>query len=137
LLAGFEFGSEYAAYLGLAYPEEFSAAALVEGRVPGSFEKLMRPTSDRKKQISFYLALDNQGEDFSRAEKWALELEKKGYLITFDPLKAGEDFTLLRERMIQWFRGDFETRTLLKEKPRTTFKEKTKSFLSELIEVKF
>lgn len=110
LLAGFEAGAPYAAYLGIRFPEEFSAVALVGEARPGPLKKVIRLDSDPKKQISFYLAPDPQGKTFPEAEAWALQLEKKGYRVTFDPLKPDDDFSKLRERITQWFRQDLESR---------------------------
>ena len=135
LLAGIGSGAHYAAYLGMSYPEEFSAAVLVRGAWSGPFEKLIRPKSDARKQISFYLALDPKAQEFPRLEEWALKLEKKGYKITLEPLKLEENFTELQNRMIQWFQQDTEARTLLRKKPRTKTKEKIGGFLKDFFEV--
>ncbi len=115
LLVGFGSGAHYSSYLALKYPDEFTAAALIRKAWAGPLEKLAKPVSDSKQQPSFYLALDPKGEEFSSLEKKALELEKKGYEIALDRLKSGEDFAKLRDRMLQWFRYQSETRALAKE----------------------
>lgn len=131
LLAGIGSGAHYAAYLGMNYPEEFSAAVLVRGAWAGPFEKMIRPKSDARRQIPFYLALDPKAKEFSKSEAWALKLEKKGYKITLDPLKLEENFAEFQNRMAQWFREDTEARTLLRKKPRVKTKEKVGGFLKD------
>ena len=112
LLVGVESGATYAAYLGIRYPEEFSAAGLFRRAWPGPYDKVTRTTSDSKKRIPFYVAVDPAAETYSATEKRAFELESKGYPVTLDPLKAGEDFNAHRDRMIQWFLQGTETRSL-------------------------
>lgn len=135
LLVGLEHGSYYAAYLGLSYPEEFSAAALLRGELPGSFEKLMKPSSSKEKQIPLYVVLDRAAEASPRAETWAIELEKKGYRVTLDLQGSGEDLSAIRQRMMGWFEQDLESRRALKERPRRTFKEKWNGFVKDFFEV--
>lgn len=135
LLVGFESGALYAAYLGTRYPKEFSAAALVGEARPGWFKKIAEPSTDPYKQISFYLAPDPEGKGFSEAEAWALELEKKGYRVIFEPMKTGGDFSKLRERVVQWFQEDSKVRSALKKKPRTKWRDKTRGFLKDFFEV--
>lgn len=123
LLLGVGLGGNYAAYLGLNYPGEFSAAALFRRAWAGSFEKLMRPNADREKQISFYVAVDSATPSYAAVEKKVAELQKKGYPIQWDSLKKGEDISAARDRMIQWFQGDSETRLMrLKRKRKSGWK---------------
>ena len=125
LLTGVEEGAHYAAYLGLNYPKEFSRAVLVRRAWAGPFEKLMRPVSDARKQIPFYVALDPKGRSFPAMEARALQLEKKGYRIAFDPLKPAEDFSGLQDRLLKWFLGDSEFGAKRsREKPSSKWKEK-------------
>lgn len=135
LLMGSEYGSQYAAYLGLNYPDKFSSVVLIQGPLPGAFEKLMKLTSNSRKQASFYLAPDAQGEGFSRAKEWALKLEKKGYPVTFEPMKADENFSAVRDRLTQWLRKESEARSILKEKPRKKFKDKADHFFHDFFTI--
>jgi len=111
LLLGIGTGAQYAAYMGLEHPEEFAGVALFRKAWPGPLEKMMKTKTDPKEQASFYVAVDPQGETFQAVEKKAAELEKKGYSITLDPLKAGEDLSAHRDRMIQWFLQETEARS--------------------------
>ena len=135
LLVGTALASNYAAYLGLSYPEEFSATALVGGTLPGSFERLMRSSEREDKQISLYVAADPKDENFSRTESWALGLEKKGYPVTLTSVGAGESFDSLRDKMIQWFREETETRTALKGRRKKGFKNNFRDFWEDFFKV--
>jgi hypothetical protein len=115
LIVGIGGGAHYSAYLTLKYPDEFTAAALFRRAWPGPLESLSEPVSKAARQPSFYLALDPESPDFPQVEKKALQLEKKGYEVALDRLKPDEDFTKLRDRMLQWFRYQSETRALAKE----------------------
>jgi len=135
LLVGLDAGAHYAAYLGTNYPKEFSAAALVRDGWAGSFEKIIRSSPNPRERISFFVALDLGAENFPAQEARALEFERKGYAVRLEPLKAGEDLSGVRERMIQWFLADVESRTLLREKPRHTRKERLKGVIKDFFEV--
>ena len=135
LLVGFDAGAHYAAYLGMKYPEEFSAAVLFREAWAGPFEKIIRLNSDPRKRISFFLALDPESDLFSRTETKALEFEKKGYVVKLETLKKGEAEAILWPEIIQWFLNDVESRTILKEKPKVTFKEKFKGAVHNFFEV--
>ena len=132
---GLDAGAHYAAYLGTRYPGQFSAAALIHEAWSGPYEKLIKPSSDRKRQISFYVSMDPKEEKFSKVEKRALEFENKGYRITFEPLKSGEDLSALRDRLSQWFQEDADARSVLTKRPRKTMKEKVNGFFSDFFEV--
>jgi len=112
LLVGIEAGAQYAAYLALEHPEEFSAAALFRRAWPGPLQRMTKTTTNPKRQVPFYVAVDPEGEIFPAVEAKASELEKKGYQITFDSLKTGEDLSSHRDRMIQWFLQGTEARSL-------------------------
>lgn len=135
LLTGIGSGAHYAAYLGVNYPHEFSAAALVRGSWAGPFEKLIRPKSSSRRQISFYLALDPDSKEYPRMEQWALRLEKNGYRIKLDPLKLNEEFSGLQQRIAQWFHQDTDARTILAKRPRLKTKEKIDGFIKDFLEV--
>lgn len=135
LLVGFDLGAHYAAYLGTRYPHEFSAAVMIREAWPGPFGKLIKPTSNRKEQVSFYVAVDPKSEGFSTVRAKALEFEKKGYRITFETLEADQDLSKLRDRMAEWFRHDTEIRVVTTARPKTKMKEKIGSFLHDFFEV--
>lgn len=135
LLVGIDSGGHYAAYLGTRYPEEFPAAALIQGGWVGPFGRMMEPDKDPRRHVSFYAVLDPKSENFTQEEAQALEFEQKGYAVKLDPLKEGEDFNRVRERMIQWFLDQVESRLLLKKKPKLTFKEKFRGGVENFFKV--
>ncbi len=127
LLMGTGFGAQYAAYLGLSHPEEFGAVALVKGAWVGPFERLVKATSDRKRQISFYVLVNPQDKDYAANEKKALSLEQKGYQIKMEPLKKGEDWLTARDPLFAWFNEHTEFRALKRKgKADATVKGKIK-----------
>lgn len=124
LLIGVGAGAHYAAYLGLNYPEEFQAAALIGGAWAGPLESLMKPSKEDARRVPFYIALDPARADFSQVETKSVELEGRGYRITMERLRAQAnrqglpdqaasrrpsklaqaELSALRERILQWFR---------------------------------
>ncbi|MBI4115152.1 MAG: hypothetical protein HY447_01100 [Candidatus Omnitrophica bacterium] len=134
LLVGIGSGAHYSAYLGLKYPERFSAVVLIGSAWEGPYEKLMKSSSNQSEQISFFLALDPNGADFSRDEAKAIKLQEKGYRITLENLTAGQELSALRDRIIQWFREDKELR-MGEETPKKTWKEKVGKFAHDFVEV--
>jgi predicted esterase len=136
LLVGVGEGGHYASYLGLKYPSEFTAAVLVGEAWAGPYQDLAHPSDTRGNQTPFYLAMDQTGAGFSQVEKKALELEKKGYHVTLEALKAGEDLAAFRDRLYQWFRNQSEQRVLAWEKPkRAGWWEKIKKAIAKFFEV--
>ncbi len=115
LLMGTGFGAQYAAYLGLSHPEEFGVVALIKNAWAGPFERLARPTSEHRRQISFYVLADLQDKNYAANEKKALQLEQKGYQIKMEPLKNGEDWLTVRDSLYQWFNENTEYRALKKK----------------------
>ncbi len=116
LLLGVGNAGPYAAYLGLKYPEEFSATALFRQASPGSLDKIAKASTNPRKHIPFYVAVDPDSQNCSAAESWMAELEGKGYEVVADPLKTDEDFSAHRERMMKWFLEGTETRSIKAEK---------------------
>lgn len=136
LLVGSGTGAHYAAYIGIRYPKEFSAVALVEDAWPGPFEKLMKPALNRRRQIPFYVAMDSQNERFPAVEAKALELEKRGYRITMDSKEPEKDFAGFQDRMIKWFLEDSEYRTeQARISPQTRRKSKWQEIRKNLFEL--
>ena len=123
LLLGVESAGPYAAYLAMKYPEEFSAAALLRQASPGALDKVAKASTNLRKHIPFYVAVDPASQNYPAAESWVAELEGKGYQVTVDPLKTDEDFSAHRERMMKWFLEGSETRSLkAQKKPKQGFK---------------
>ena len=104
-LIGKEGGAHYAAYLGVQYPEEFSAVAALGGSWVGKFDKLIRLQSKARKQLPFFIAFKpEQGDLRERTEERAYEFEKKGYPVYLQTLEEGQDFSSdsFKRQMVKW-----------------------------------
>ena len=130
LLVGVGAGAHYAAYLGLNYPEEFQAAALIGDAWAGPLESLMRPQKAGEKKIPFYIALDPARADFPQVEAKSVELEGRGYRITLERLQAKAELAPLRERILQWFR-DRSAESASAPQPRKKLKQRIMKNLFE------
>lgn len=104
-LIGMNGGAQYASYLGMNYPEQFSAVAALGGSWAGKYEKLLRMQKRPRKQVPFFVALkDDQKSLFESTRKIAFELEKKGYPIYLVKMEDGEDFASndFKEKVLDW-----------------------------------
>ncbi len=104
-LVGMNAGAHYAGYLGVSYPEEFSAVAMLGGSWAGRYEKIMFLQETPRKQIPFLVVLKPDGEELiSETESKAYQFEKKGYPVFFVKLKPGEDFAQdeFKKRVLTW-----------------------------------
>lgn len=126
-LVGKEGGAHYAAYLGVRYPNEFSAVALLGGSWVGKFEKLIRPENRIRKQRPFFIALKGDDEDLiKKTESIAYQFEKKGYPIYFIKLAENEEFSSddFKKKLLEWL--DKESQAWLKaiEESKRSVREK-------------
>jgi hypothetical protein len=98
--------AHYAAYLGINYPDKFSAVLLLGGSWGGYLEQMMSFSSDVRKQIPFYVAFEASApeEAVLCAENEALHLEKKGYTLSLTRLDAGASFadTEFKGKALDW-----------------------------------
>lgn len=130
LLVGLDSGAPYAAYLGVEYPSEFGAAALIRKAWGGPLAALTEPSSDPERQIPFYVAVDPKDAASSEVESQALAFEKKGYPVTLESLEADPEFSKVQERITAWFRADLESRTVTENPAKT--KRGFKGILKEI-----
>ena len=132
-LVGEKGSASYVAYLGVNFPEEFSAVALLEGSPVGAFEKLMDLKTRPSRQVPFYIALkESQQNLFESTKTKVYEFEKYGYDMEVETLPDTEDlhrreFTKkLLERLSQkaedWYALAQQDRKALKEKMRSSVK---------------
>jgi pimeloyl-ACP methyl ester carboxylesterase len=80
-LVGKGSGAQYAGYLAVKYPQEFSAVALLGEAWDGPFSQLVDPQSDAVDQVPFYVALKADGDAKARNQAWFDKLQQKGYPI--------------------------------------------------------
>ena len=137
-LTGRDGGAHYAAYLGVNYPEEFSAAALLNGAWPGRFEKLLVPSRRPVKQIPFLVVAPAGDEGrIKDIEESALALEKKGYPITLMKVKSGEqiDSDAFKSKVIEWMQERSDSWMRVVHESQKSFKEKTFTWFENFFHV--
>jgi hypothetical protein len=78
-LVGKDSGGHYAAYMGVKYPGEFAAIALLGEAWDGQFSQLVDPRSDTADQVPFFIALKAVGNAKARNQVWFDKLQQKGY----------------------------------------------------------
>ena len=137
-LVGLEGGAHYAAYLGVKYPEEFSAVALLGGSWIGKFEKLMRLQSKPRKQRPFYVAMTQEDPAlFEKTRQRAFQFEKKGYPVSMEPLEKKEDLSSdeFKKKLVTWFEEKSESWQRVVEDSKKKFKEKAIITFEDLFHV--
>jgi hypothetical protein len=126
-LVGNGSAAHYAAYLGVQYPEEFSAVALMNGSWVGPFEKLMQLKSRPRKQVPFYVSLKESDPGLlEKTEKMALRFQEKGYPVYLEKLKAEEDIASEdgRKRMLKWLEEKSQSWRKVVEDSKKSLREK-------------
>ena len=84
-------GAQYAGYLAVKYPQEFSAVALLGEAWDGPFSQLVHPKSDAADQVPFYVALKADGDAKTRNQAWFDTFQKKGYPLHLVDYKTDEE----------------------------------------------
>ena len=128
-LVGKENGATYAAYLGINYPEEFSAVGLLAGSWTGRFQKIMQFQTSPVRQLPFFVALkEDQTELFQQTEIEAAKLVEKGYPIKLVRFQKGEEFlsSEFKKEFLAWLEDQSEKWQAIAEKSQKTFKEKAR-----------
>ncbi|MFA5160075.1 MAG: hypothetical protein WC484_06180, partial [Candidatus Omnitrophota bacterium] len=95
-LVGKDSGANYAAYMAVKYPKEFTAAALLGEAWDGPFFQLIRPRSDAADQVPFYIAFKADGNAKERNRDWLDKFQKKGYPLRLVDYKNDEDLNDLK-----------------------------------------
>ncbi|MCM8775695.1 MAG: hypothetical protein NC930_05035 [Candidatus Omnitrophica bacterium] len=135
-LVGKDSGAHYASYLGVNYPDEFTAVATLGGSWIGKFEKLMRLQKTPRKQLPFFVALrKDQGHLLEATKQRAYQFEKKGYPVYFTQLGEDEDFSTRKFKLdlLAWLEENSGVWHEVVEKSKKTFKQKLFIALEELI----
>ncbi|MDD5217893.1 MAG: hypothetical protein PHN49_01915 [Candidatus Omnitrophica bacterium] len=144
-LVGQKSGATYAAYLGVNYPEEFSAMALLngswvgqQGSWTGVFEKLMRLESTPEKQIPIYVGLNEDQKDIiEKTEKTAYDFQKRGYFVEVRKFPAGEDLITrdYQKTLIQWLDERSEDWATIVQNSQKNWQEKFKKWARDFFAV--
>ena len=133
-LIGKEGGAHYAAYLGVRYPDEFSAVALIGGSWAGRFENIIRLEKNPRKQLPFFEVLKDDDPELIRdTEAKALEFEKNGYPIYFIKLGKDEDFSSdeFKKKVLEWLDDKSQDWSRIAESRKKTLKEKMSVAIEE------
>ena len=107
LVVGFGTGGHYAFYLGLRYPNEFSAIASIGNAVEGSFRKLFSFSYAKVNQLPV-LILTSSGDKIQKSADALAELDSfraKGYKIETAEAEHAEDIKnpKTNSSILEWF----------------------------------
>ncbi len=134
-----EVAGHYAAYLGMKYPEEFSAAALLGGAWSGNFSKLVQPSERAVKQIPFFVALPGgETERFKTIEDEALRLSEKGYKIHVEKVGDAKEFQTreFKKILLPWLKKAAQDWVLAAAESRKSRKERIRSAIQQFFDPK-
>jgi len=125
-LVGSGDGAHYGAYLGVRYPDQFAAVALLGGSWVGKFETLIRPQTNPRKQVPFFVALKENSELIEPTKKFALQLEAKGYPVYLKEVKDEKDFWSdpFKKELVEWLKEKSQDWSQHAELSKRSLKEK-------------
>lgn len=83
LVTGFEDGADYACYLAIRYPKEFSAAAPVGGAITPVYRKIVYYGRMKRRPLPFYFLVSKEDKNLA-----SRELSWEGILKTVDELES-------------------------------------------------
>jgi len=137
-LVGEHGGAAYAAYLGVNYPDEFSAIGILEGPLGGQFEKLMKLQTRPAEQIPIYIAWKEGDPDKLRqVEERALEFQENGYFVEFKKFPDDTDFSKrgFKKEMLRWMSDKSADWESVVSQSKKTFKEKFRKGVKEFFTI--
>lgn len=137
-LIGKEKSAEYAGYLGVNFPEEFSAVALLGGSWVGKFEKLLRLQSRPSDQRPFFVALkEDQHELYQKTEPLAYEFNQKGYPVRLLRFEKGEEFLSsdFKKQVLDWLEEQSEKWQMVVTKSQKTIKQRAHRAMKDFFTV--
>jgi pimeloyl-ACP methyl ester carboxylesterase len=103
-LVGKDSGAHYAAYMGVKYPKEFAAVALLGQAWDGQFSQLVVPDAEATDQLPFFVALKAGTDAKARNQVWLDKLQQKGYPLHLVDYQADEELTQLefKKTVFEW-----------------------------------
>lgn len=131
-------GGHYAAYLITAYPNEFSAAALLGEAWEGSFSKLLKPRKSVGQQMPVVAAFPaDQPQKKQINEKWALEYQRLGYPVQIMDVPAGQNINSdeFKSQVIQWLDQKGQAWKLIRDQKNKSFKQRFKRGIADFFAV--
>ena len=136
-LVGRGSGAQYAGYLAVKYPHEFSAAALLSEAWDGPFSKLVDPQSSAADQMPFYIALKAGGDAKARNQAWFDKFQQKGYPIHLVDYKMDEELDQLefKKSVFDWLEANSQNWAVSVASSRKTWKGKFKKGVKDFFAV--
>lgn len=137
LLTGKKQGAHYAAYLGVRYPEEFTAGAFFGQAWVGPLESVLELKNKTAKQRPFYAVLDGSDENYYKAtETFAARMTDKGYPVYLQKVSNEElDSVSAKKDALAWFDEKSESWTLQITESKKGWKAKTSEVFHEFFRV--
>ena len=136
-LVGKDSGAHYAAYIGVKYPREFAAVALLGEAWDGQFSKLVIPRSDAADQVPFFIALKADGNAKARNQAWFDKLQRKGYPLHLVDYQKDEDLTQLefKKTVFEWLEATSQSWAATKAQSQKDWKGKLKKGMKDFFAV--
>lgn len=137
-LIGTNSSAAYAGYLGIRYPEEFSAVSLVGAAWDEKFSKIASLKMVPAEQIPFYVALKKgQTDTINSATAKAYDLEEKGYPVAVQQYEDKQDFTKrdFHKELLDWMQKKAADWQVARSAHPETFKQKVKSGIKDFFKV--
>jgi hypothetical protein len=130
-------GADYASYLAVNYPREFSAAAVLGSAWSGRLGALVRPTRRKSMQPPFLVALPGGAQNYADIERKALKLEQKGYPVYLLKVDQPDQMGTLefKKKILDWLQEYGERRQQIVRESRKSWVEKTRSAVENFFRV--
>jgi pimeloyl-ACP methyl ester carboxylesterase len=136
-LVGKDSGAHYAAYMGVKYPKEFAAVALLGEAWDGQFSQLVDPKSDAADQVPFFIALKASGNAKARNQGWFDKLQKMGYPLHFEDYQTDEDLAQMefKKTVYDWMEATSQSWAVTKAQSQQGWKGKFKKGVRDFFAV--
>jgi pimeloyl-ACP methyl ester carboxylesterase len=136
-LIGKDSGAHYAAYMGVKYPREFAAVALLGEAWDGQFAQLVDPRSDAADQVPFFIALKAGGNAKARNQAWFDKLQKKGYPLHLVDYQTEQDLAELdfKKTVFDWLETTSQSWSVTRAQSQKNWKGKFKKGVKDFFEV--
>ncbi len=136
-LVGKDSGAHYAAYIGVKYPREFAAVALLGQAWDGQFTQLVNPHSDPADQVPFFIALKASGDAKARNQAWFDKLQKRGYPLHLVDYQTDEDLTTLefKKTVFDWLEDTAQNWAVTQAESQKNWKGKFKKGVKDFFTV--
>lgn len=130
-------GAQYAGYLAVKYPQEFSAVALLGEAWNGPFSQLVHPQSDAANQVPFYIALKADGDAKTRNQVWFDALQKKGYPLQLVDYQNDEELSEIdfKKSVFDWMETTSQNWAVSVAQSQNTWKGKFKKGVKDFFAV--